>query len=134
VGDLCDPLSQLSRRVSLPMHYDLQVRPPFELFDHTGSQSNFQLCWRLLAVLTRLASSNIPRADCRAISRFSQSWPRGCPFLLQRRSSSSLRVGSASALKTLSASIRLTRAGAGADEHGRGGPGQPKGAKKANSN
>ena len=34
--DLCDPLSQLTRPVSLPTRYDLQVRPPFEFFDHTG--------------------------------------------------------------------------------------------------
>jgi len=59
-----------------------------------------------LTVLTRLAASNIPRccvADCRAMSRFSQSWPSVCPFFSQRRSSSFLRVGSPSALKTLSA-------------------------------
>jgi hypothetical protein len=28
-------LSQLTRPVSLPTRYDLQVRPPFEFFDHT---------------------------------------------------------------------------------------------------
>jgi hypothetical protein len=31
-----DPLSQLTRPVSLPTRYDLQVRPPFQFFDHTG--------------------------------------------------------------------------------------------------
>jgi hypothetical protein len=35
--DLCDPLSQLTRPVSLPTRYDLQVRPPFQFFDHAGS-------------------------------------------------------------------------------------------------
>jgi hypothetical protein len=28
-------LSQLTRPVSLPTRYDLQVRPPFQFFDHT---------------------------------------------------------------------------------------------------
>src|SRR5437868_4110963 len=62
-------------------------------------------------VLTRLAASRISRccvADCRAMSRFSQSWPSVCPFFSHRRSSSFLRVGSPSALNTLSASIVLT--------------------------
>src|SRR5882724_3608767 len=63
-------------------------------------------------VLTRLAASSIARcwvADCRAMSRFSQSWPSVCPFFSQRRSSSFLRVGSPSALKTSSACIGPTR-------------------------
>src|SRR6202162_909974 len=36
--DICDPLSQLTRPVSLPTRYDLQVRPPFQFFDHTGAK------------------------------------------------------------------------------------------------
>jgi hypothetical protein len=31
--DLCNPLSQLTRPVSLAVRYDLHVRPPFEFFD-----------------------------------------------------------------------------------------------------
>ena len=31
-------LSQLTHPVSLPTRYDLQVRPPVEFFDHTGSK------------------------------------------------------------------------------------------------
>ena len=37
-------------------------------------------------------------ADCRAISRCSQSWPSVCPLFSQSRSSNFLRVGSPSAL------------------------------------
>ena len=58
-------------------------------------------------LLMRLADSSTDRCwltDCRAISRYSHSWPSVWPLSCRSRSSSSRRPGSASALKTLSIS------------------------------
>jgi predicted ATPase len=38
-------LSQLTRPVSLPTRYDLQVRPPFQFFDHTRSRKQSEACF-----------------------------------------------------------------------------------------
>jgi hypothetical protein len=64
-------LSRLTRPVSLPTRYNLQVRPPFDFFDHTGAP---RIHGELLKLGFEVAQSSVAKYMVKRRGPPSQGW------------------------------------------------------------